>query len=115
MELTAPEAWSRVLERARPLLPAHTFSIWLEHTEPMALSHDQLVVAAGSDFAAEWIDDKYGDLLAEVAERVLGRPIDLTFRHHPRESAARVRVSGMELDPMTGAHVPDAPMAPAQK
>ena len=114
MELTAPEAWSRILERARPLLPAHTFSIWLEHTEPMALSHDQLVVAAGSDFAAEWIDDKYGDLLAEVTERVLGRPIELTFRHLEGESSARVRVSGMELDPTMGARVREPPMPPAQ-
>jgi chromosomal replication initiation ATPase DnaA len=63
MELTAAEAWSRILERARPLLPEHTFRIWLEHTEPLALSQDQLAVAAGSDFAAEWIEDKYGDLL----------------------------------------------------
>jgi chromosomal replication initiation ATPase DnaA len=69
MELTAAEAWSRILERARPLLPEHTFRIWLEHTEPLALSHDLLAVAAGSDFAAEWIEDKYSDLLSDVAER----------------------------------------------
>jgi chromosomal replication initiator protein len=85
MELTAAEAWSRILERARPLLPEHTFRIWLEHTEPLALSHDRLAVAAGSDFAAEWIEDKYGDLLNDVAERVFGRTIDLTFQHQPRD------------------------------
>jgi chromosomal replication initiator protein len=81
MELTAAEAWSRMLERARPLLPEHTFRIWLEHTEPLALSQDQLAIAAGSDFAAEWIEDKYGELLTDVAERVLGRRITLSFRN----------------------------------
>ncbi|HSJ06653.1 MAG TPA: chromosomal replication initiator protein DnaA [Longimicrobiales bacterium] len=89
MELTAAEAWSRILERARPLLPEHTFRIWLEHTEPLALSHDRLAVAAGSDFAAEWIEDKYGDLLADVAERVFGRAIGLTFQHQSRDGVAR--------------------------
>jgi chromosomal replication initiator protein len=106
MELTAAEAWSRILERARPLLPEHTFRIWLEQTEPLTLSQDQLAVAAGSDFAAEWIEDKYGDLLNEVAERVIGRSIALSFRHQQRDggrdagrdSAARARSSGAGPD-----------------
>jgi chromosomal replication initiator protein len=107
MELTAAEAWSRILERARPLLPEHTFRIWLEHTEPLALSHDRLAVAAGSDFAAEWIEDKYGDLLSDVAERVFGRAMGLTFQHQPRdaretrelrEEATRARVARADAE-----------------
>jgi chromosomal replication initiator protein len=113
MELTAAEAWSRILERARPLFPEHTFRIWLEHTEPMALSHDQLAVMAANDFAAEWIDDKYGDKLAEIAERVLGRAIKLSFQFQQRESAARVRVRGVELDAAPATMV-ETPLAPAQ-
>jgi chromosomal replication initiator protein len=101
MELTAAEAWSRILERARPLLPEHTFRIWLEHTEPLALSHDQLAIAAGSDFAAEWIEDKYGDLLGDVAERVIGRPVSLTFQHRAGDAAggATVRAARAEHAP----------------
>jgi chromosomal replication initiator protein len=96
MELTAAEAWSRILERARPLLPEHTFRIWLEHTEPLALSHDLLAVAAGSDFAAEWIEDKYSEMLGDVAERVLGRPIALTFQHQVRDVGTRAQAPRQE-------------------
>jgi chromosomal replication initiator protein len=107
MELTAAEAWSRILERARPLLPEHTFRIWLEHTEPLALSRDQLAIAAGSDFAAEWIEDKYGDLLGDVAERVFGRPMALTFEHQTRDGGtARVRVAPAGPDPRQQQHDP---------
>jgi chromosomal replication initiator protein len=109
MELTAAEAWSRILERARPLLPEHTFRIWLEHTEPLALSQDLLAVAAGSDFAAEWIEDKYSDLLGDVAERVLGRPIALTFQHQARDGAVRTRVTREEPE------YPQQPMAAQQQ
>jgi chromosomal replication initiator protein len=113
MELTAAEAWSRILERARPLLPEHTFRIWLEHTQPLALSHDELSVAAGSDFAAEWIEDKYGDLLSEVAERVFGRSIALTFQHEAAEGGgsggARVRVSRAESAPHAPPPLPTGP------
>jgi len=89
MELTAAEAWTRILERARPLLPEHTYRIWLTATEPIALSQDHLLVAAGSDFAAEWIQDKYGDLLSGVAERVFGRPVALQFNHRQKDAPAR--------------------------
>jgi chromosomal replication initiator protein len=113
MELTAAEAWSRILERARPLLPEHTFRIWLEHTEPKALSHDQLAIGAGSDFAAEWIDDKYGGLLAEVAERVLGRPIALVFQHQ-QQQGTRARGGRGEFDVATTLMGPDVLNPPVQ-
>jgi chromosomal replication initiator protein len=88
MELTAVEAWARILERARTLLPEQTFRIWLAHTEPLALSQDVLTVAAGSEFAAEWIEDKYGDLLGEVAERVVGQRLRVQFEHRSRGGTA---------------------------
>jgi chromosomal replication initiator protein len=81
MELTAGEAWARILERARPLLPEQNFRLWLVQTAPVSLSHDTLEVAAGSAFAVEFIEKKYGELLTEVAERVLGRPLTITFHH----------------------------------
>ncbi|HEX7117262.1 MAG TPA: chromosomal replication initiator protein DnaA [Longimicrobiales bacterium] len=81
MELTAAEAWSRILERARTQLPESMVRIWLSQTEPMALSRDQLLIAAGSAFHAEWIEDKYGDLLSEIAERVFGRPLEVVIKH----------------------------------
>jgi chromosomal replication initiator protein len=84
MELTAGEAWSRILERARTLLPEQSFRLWLEQTEPLALSQDLLAVAAGSEFAAEWIEDKYGPMLGEIAERVIGRPLSISFQHRTR-------------------------------
>jgi chromosomal replication initiator protein len=82
MELTASEAWSRILERARANLPEPTYRIWLAETEPLALSQDLLAVGAGSEFAAEWIEDKYGRMLADVAEDVLGRRLTISFQHH---------------------------------
>jgi chromosomal replication initiator protein len=93
MELTAAEAWSRILERARPELPEHTFRIWLEETQPLALSQDLLAVATPTDFAAEWIEDKYGALLSDVARQVFGRPLLISFQHQPGETATPRRVA----------------------
>jgi chromosomal replication initiator protein len=104
MELTAVEAWARILERARTLLPEQTFRIWLAHTEPIALSQDVLTVGAGSEFAADWIEDKYGDLLNEVAARVVGQKIRVKFEHRTR--------SGVPIpDPTSHAAPQSAPAA----
>jgi chromosomal replication initiator protein len=101
MELTASEAWARILERARPLLPEPAFRIWLEQTESLALTDDVLSVGTRSDFAAEWIGDKYGSLLTEVAERVFGRPLAIAFRHEPQKAVER---------PAVGSLIPVAPV-----
>ena len=115
MELTAVEAWARILERARTLLPEQTFRIWLAHTEPLALSQDVLTVAAGSEFAAEWIEDKYGDLLAEVAERVVGQRLRVQFEHRTRGPGGAVPIpeppSGAPSTPVAG--IPQTPTLPS--
>lgn len=103
MELTASEAWARIRERARPLLPEQTFRIWLEETEPLNLTDEALTVEAGSDFAAEWIEDKYGPLLARCAEQVFGRRVTIAFRP---------RVSPVETMDTPS---PPAPQAPAPR
>jgi len=81
MELTAEEVWSRITDAAREVLPEQTFRTWLSSTEAIALSDDTLVVGAPTKFAVEWIEDKYGELLRELAERQLGRDLELSLEH----------------------------------
>src|SRR5690554_756551 len=80
MELTAAEAWSRILERAREHLPEQTYRSWLAQTEPVVLSQDHLSIAARDEFAADWIEQKYGDLLCDIAERLFGRRLSIAFQ-----------------------------------
>jgi chromosomal replication initiator protein len=108
MELTASEAWARILERVRPLLPEQIFRTWLEHTEPLALSQELLAVGAPNDFAAEWIEDKYGKLLGDVAERLFGRKLTISFRHRPARGAIE-----MDADRLAPVPAPAAASATA--
>jgi chromosomal replication initiator protein len=112
MELTAAEAWSRILVAARAKLPEPTYRIWLAETEPLALSQDLLAVGAGSEFAAEWIEDKYGRMLADVAEEVLGRRLTISFQHHagPRPDRGVPAAASPSKPAASGA--PEAAAAP---
>ena len=80
MELTANDLWTRVLDSARGGMAEQSFRTWLSGTVASTLTDNELVVEAPSQFHVEWIEDKYGGLLAELAHRVVGRPLRLVFR-----------------------------------
>jgi len=110
MELTAAEVWTSIVTAARDVLPEQTFRTWLASTEAVGLVDDTLVVAAPTRFAVEWIEDKYGDLLRDLAGKTLGRPLDLRFEHH----GAGERLVFPELDAVELLEASDrAPETPA--
>ena len=80
MELTAKQAWSRLLEAARTELPDPTVRTWLEPVEPIGLQEDRLILGAPDQFAVEWNESKHSDLLARLAQERLGSPLKVTFR-----------------------------------
>ena len=94
MELTASEAWARILDRAREQLPEQTYRTWFARTRPVALSQDLLVIEAGSEFATEWIEDKYGRLLGDISADVFGRRFTISFQHHADARPPRPGASG---------------------
>jgi chromosomal replication initiator protein len=106
MELTAAEAWSSITSAAREVLPEQTFRTWLTSTEAVALSDDTLIVAAPTRFAVEWIEDKYGDLLRDLARREIGRSIHIQFEH----SGSADRLVFPELSSAGEAEVKTAPI-----
>src|ERR1051326_5656544 len=80
MELSAKDAWNRLLEEARRELPDATVRTWLEPAEAIALDDGRLVVGAPDQFAVEWNESKHAGVLARAAERVFGRPTAVVFR-----------------------------------
>ncbi len=77
MEFTAADLWSRVLEAARGRVQEQTYHTWLAGTAAVGLTESELLVEAPSDFHVEWLEDKYGPLLTDLIEQVLGRPLRL--------------------------------------
>ncbi len=95
MELTASELWSRILQMVQTGLPKQAFRTWFAGTKPVALSDHELLVEAPSEFHAEWLEDRYGTLLEEAANRVVGRHLSISFL--PGESPFLPPVPTVEL------------------
>jgi chromosomal replication initiator protein len=80
MELSAQQAWARLLEAARAELPDPTVRTWLEPLQPMVLEEGRLMLGAPDQFAVEWNESKHTDLLQRAAESALGRQLEVVFR-----------------------------------
>jgi chromosomal replication initiator protein len=114
MELTAAQVWSRILERARLVIPEQAFLSWLDGTEPETLTHERLEVRTSNGFAAEWIDDKYSDLLQDIGERLFGRRLTLVFTARPEPRPSAVAPLAAEPEASAGRR-PQRPAAPAAR
>ena len=93
MSLSAPEVWSRILDRARQEVSEQTFRTWLEPTEALEFDGQTIYVGAPDQFAADWNDSKHAELLASLAPVALGHPLRVVFRVHED----RKRRSQMDL------------------
>jgi chromosomal replication initiator protein len=93
MSLSAPEVWSRILDRARQEIPEQTFRTWLEPTEALEFDGKTIYVGAPDQFAADWNDSKHSQLLSSLAPVALGHPLRVVFRVHED----RKRRSQMDL------------------
>ena len=77
MTLGPTDLWNRILEHARPGLPEQTFRTWISSAKAVSWSGGVLRLAATSPFHAEWLEDKYGQMMRDIAERLLGEPVEL--------------------------------------
>ena len=99
MEFTADELWSRVLEATRDRLQGQTYRTWLAGTTAVGVTDSEILVEVPSQFHVEWIGDRYGPLLMDVIQQILGRPLTLTFRC--ADPAAAAPIPTVEVTPQT--------------
>lgn len=74
MELTAEELWTRIQAIVRNSVPQHAFHTWISSAKAVASTSDELLLEAQNPFHVEWLEDKFGPLLASAGEQILGRP-----------------------------------------
>jgi chromosomal replication initiator protein len=75
VELTAVEVWTRIQVAIRESIPEHAYNSWIAGVKATSLSEDGLGLEASNRFKAEWLEDKYRELLEAKAAEVVGRPI----------------------------------------
>ncbi|MHB1191623.1 MAG: chromosomal replication initiator protein DnaA [Longimicrobiales bacterium] len=113
MELTAVELWTRIQEAVRGSVPEQGYRTWLAGTRATGLSGDALLLEAPSRFHVEWLEDKYGPLLASAAQRILGRPLTITVSCAAEPSP--IPALSPDERPALRSHAPGPPATPAPR
>ncbi len=75
----ATQVWSQTLEVVRQELNTPTYKTWFEHTRPVELAEDSLVVSVQNEFARDWLESRYSGLLRSAVGQVTGRALGVTF------------------------------------
>ena len=75
MTLTAAEAWSRLLDRARTELPEHVINTWLAPLSPTEFDGSSLTLTAPDQWSVEWNENKHAALLESYGPVCLGHPV----------------------------------------
>lgn len=115
MDLTAPDAWQRLLELARRDMPEQMFRTWLEPAVPVEFTGNRLVVRVADQFAADWNDSKFASLLRSIAPVALGHPCDVVFRpDEERQQRPQIDLFAQSSTsrPKLGAATPSSPPRP---
>jgi chromosomal replication initiator protein len=88
--------WEEAKSHLRSRVNEPTFRLWFDRTVPIALEDTTFVIGVANDFAREWIDKRFADMLDEALRTVLG--FDVTVRVVVDERAASVPVGGPPVE-----------------
>lgn len=83
------QIWTDTLQVVRGELNAPTFKTWFEHTTPLGVIDETLIVSVHNDFARDWLESRYSGLLRSALAQVSGHPLNVTFTV-PGQDAAEV-------------------------
>jgi chromosomal replication initiator protein len=86
--LPAEQAWSEILEKVKARVPVQSYNTWLKSTTGISVDGEVFRVGAPNKFAANWITDKFLELIQEAIAATLGAPRQIEFVCQPENASA---------------------------
>jgi len=73
------DLWGKTLNVIEKKISKPSFETWLKSTKAIALDKNTLIVEAPNDFAREWLDGNYKEILTEILYELIGENMTLKF------------------------------------
>jgi chromosomal replication initiator protein len=105
--------WEEALELISQQVNEGTFRIWFEPTIGLGLKDGVYSVGVASEFAKDWVDSRFRNLMAEAVSQVMGKPAQLDIVVSPTLSRATTIDGPGGLDAALGADDPAVLAGPA--
>jgi chromosomal replication initiator protein len=73
------DLWSKALAEIEKKLSKPSFETWLKSTKADALKNDTLTITAPNEFARDWLESRYSQLISETLEAITGANLHVKF------------------------------------
>ncbi len=73
------DLWGKTLEIIEKKISKPSFETWLKSTKAVSLNGKTLIVEAPNEFAREWLDGNYKEILTEILYDIVGENMTLKF------------------------------------
>lgn len=73
------DLWDQVLKNIEQKISKPSFDTWLKFTEAYRLQGETLVVAAPNEFARDWLEGRYADLISKLLYEIIGENLEVKF------------------------------------
>src|SRR5687767_4504044 len=78
--MNAKQVWQAALGELQVKVPGPSYQTWLKNTSIAAFEGNNVVViAVPSNFAKEWLENRFSKLIAETLNNVLGYKVEVRF------------------------------------
>ncbi len=79
MERQISDLWQKTLELIEGQLSKPSFETWLKATKPLAYYNNTIVIGVSNDFAKDWLETRYSQLIKQTLSSVAGSEVNLKF------------------------------------
>jgi chromosomal replication initiator protein len=73
------DLWNKALEDIEKKLSKPSFETWLKSTKAHSLNNDSLTITAPNEFARDWLESRYSQLISETLEAITGANLSVKF------------------------------------
>ncbi len=105
IDVVVADAWEKVRESLRTDLGERTFELWFGRSRVVGLVRGVLTLGVPNLFIRDWVDERYGRRIAQLAGEVLGAEVQAAIKVDPemfREMRARTERMEAAVDVETG-------------
>ncbi|WP_144461604.1 chromosomal replication initiator protein DnaA [Siminovitchia fortis] len=73
------DLWEKVLEKIEKKISKPSFDTWLKSTEAYELQGDIMTIAVPNEFARDWLEGRYTDLISKILYELIGENLNIKF------------------------------------
>ena len=73
------DLWQKALSEIEKQISKPSFETWIKPTKPVSFDNLTMVIEVPNEFAKEWLENRYYDLIKDSVEEVTNKEVNLAF------------------------------------